>query len=175
LTNASLFYKIYSQAISRRIHYGKFVAEAKFRESPRDYEPLIRAKVYSDLVHKKKIKTNRNIFAIFLDIVLLSFFKCKTWFFMLLLRFGVKIETVNGLFLQDRKALMKLLTSKNVEEIVVKRVEKKAMVFGQEVSLDHDVKGHYKVDPAIVSRLYKEWIIPMTKNVELEYLLRRLD
>lgn len=107
------------QAISRRIHYGKFVAEAKFRESPRDYEPLIRAK--------------------------------------------------------DRKALMKLLTSKNVEEIVVKRVEKKAMVFGQEVSLDHDVKGHYKVDPAIVYRLYKEWIIPMTKNVELEYLLRRLD
>lgn len=30
--------------------------------------------------------TNINIFAAFLVIVLLSFFKCKTWFFMLLLR-----------------------------------------------------------------------------------------
>lgn len=58
LANVSLFYKIYSQAISRRIHYGKFVAEAKFRESPRDYEPLIRAKVYSDtpIVYKKNNK-----------------------------------------------------------------------------------------------------------------------
>jgi len=97
--------------------------------------------------------------------------------FYVMLRFCVKIEfeMANGLFLQDKEALMKLLTSKNVEEIVVKRVEKKAMVFGQEVSLDHDVKGNYKVDPAIVSRLYKKWIIPMTKIVELEYLLRRLD
>jgi len=35
----------YLQAISRRIHYGKFVAEVKFRDAPQDYEPLIRAKV----------------------------------------------------------------------------------------------------------------------------------
>ncbi|KAL3023288.1 hypothetical protein AAZX31_04G059500 [Glycine max] len=34
------------QAISRRIHYGKFVGEAKFRESPQGYEPLIRAKIH---------------------------------------------------------------------------------------------------------------------------------
>jgi len=35
----------YLQVISRRIHRGKFVAEAKFRETPQSYEPLIRAKV----------------------------------------------------------------------------------------------------------------------------------
>ncbi|XWS34156.1 hypothetical protein CRYUN_Cryun21dG0015900 [Craigia yunnanensis] len=34
------------QALSKRIHYGKFVAEAKFRESPGAYEDAIRAKVY---------------------------------------------------------------------------------------------------------------------------------
>ena len=33
------------QALSRRIHYGKLVAEVKFRESPEEYEPAIRAKV----------------------------------------------------------------------------------------------------------------------------------
>ncbi|KAJ1413112.1 Chorismate mutase, AroQ class, eukaryotic type [Sesbania bispinosa] len=107
------------QAISRRIHYGKFVAEAKFRESPQNYEPLIRS--------------------------------------------------------ENRKALMKLLTSESVEEMVRKRVAKKAMVFGQEVTLVREVKGKYKVDPLVASRLYQQWIIPFTKIVEVEYLLRRLN
>ncbi|XP_042002510.1 chorismate mutase 2-like [Salvia splendens] len=35
------------QALSRRIHYGKFVAEVKFRDSPQDYTPAILAKVVS--------------------------------------------------------------------------------------------------------------------------------
>lgn len=35
------------QALSRRIHYGKFVAEVKFREAPDDYTPAIQAKVFS--------------------------------------------------------------------------------------------------------------------------------
>ena len=33
------------QAIAKRIHFGKFVAEAKFREQPSLYEPLIKAQV----------------------------------------------------------------------------------------------------------------------------------
>ncbi|KAE9459098.1 hypothetical protein C3L33_08998, partial [Rhododendron williamsianum] len=109
------------QALSRRIHYGKFVAEIKFMDAPEDYSPAIRA--------------------------------------------------------QDRATLMSLLTFKNVEEMVKQRVEKKAMVFGQEVSLNDpdDKKGKYKVDPSMVSHLYGEWVMPLTKLVQVEYLLRRLD
>lgn len=33
------------QALSRRIHYGKYVAEVKFRDAPQDYMTAIRAKV----------------------------------------------------------------------------------------------------------------------------------
>lgn len=33
------------QALSRRIHYGRFVAEVKFRDAPDDYIPLIKSKV----------------------------------------------------------------------------------------------------------------------------------
>eukprot|EP00268_Persea_americana_P053058 TRINITY_DN5985_c1_g1_i1.p1 TRINITY_DN5985_c1_g1~~TRINITY_DN5985_c1_g1_i1.p1 ORF type:complete len:213 (-),score=48.26 TRINITY_DN5985_c1_g1_i1:1602-2240(-) len=33
------------QALSRRIHYGLFVAEVKYRDAPRDYGPAIRAQV----------------------------------------------------------------------------------------------------------------------------------
>ncbi|KAM3360917.1 chorismate mutase 2 [Capsicum galapagoense] len=108
------------QALSRRIHYGKFVAEVKFRDCTDEYKQFILA--------------------------------------------------------QDRDALMKLLTFEAVEEMVKKRVAKKAGVFGQEVTLNDsakEVKG--KVDPSLVSRLYDEWIMPLTKLVEVEYLLRRLD
>ncbi|XP_017983877.1 PREDICTED: chorismate mutase 2 isoform X3 [Theobroma cacao] len=110
----------YPEALSRRIHYGKLVAEVKFRDERKDYEPAIRA--------------------------------------------------------QDRDTLINLLTFARVEEAVKKRVEKKAMTFGQEVKLgDEGNKGKYKVNPAIVSRLYGDWVIPLTKDVEVEYLLHRLD
>lgn len=77
---------------------------------------------------------------------------------------------------------MKLLTFTAVEEMVKKRVEKKAVIFGQEVSLDNNTNSakqngtaKCKVDPSLVSRLYGEWIMPLTKLVQVEYLLRRLD
>lgn len=73
---------------------------------------------------------------------------------------------------------MKLLTFESVEEMVKKRVAKKAMVFGQEVTLNNSsntTNGKYKVDPSVVSRLYAEWVMPLTKLVQVEYLLRRLD
>lgn len=73
---------------------------------------------------------------------------------------------------------MKLLTYEKVEEMVKKRVEKKAKVFGQEVSLsenEYSDSTTYKVDPSIVSCLYEEHVMPLTKHVQVEYLLRRLD
>lgn len=82
---------------------------------------------------------------------------------------------------QDRDALMKLLTFEKVEEMVKKRVEKKTKVFGQEVSVseneyDNNDDSTYKVDPSIVSLLlYQEHVMPLTKHVQVEYLLRRLD
>lgn len=71
---------------------------------------------------------------------------------------------------------MKLLTFETVEEMVKQRVEKKAMTFGQEVSLrDKDNNGKYKVDPPVFSHLYGEWVMPLTKRVQVQYLLKRLD
>nr|KJB55092.1 hypothetical protein B456_009G062700 [Gossypium raimondii] len=110
------------QVLSRRIHYGKLVAEVKFRDEWKHYEPAIRAR--------------------------------------------------------DKKTLMDLLTAPAVEKAVKKRVAKKASIFGQEVKVGDDSdenKGKYKVDPAVVSRFYGDWIIPLTKDVEVQYLLHRLD
>lgn len=110
------------QALSKRIHYGKFVAEAKFRASPSDYEAAIKA--------------------------------------------------------QDRKKLMDLLTYPAVEEAIKKRVETKTKTFGQVVNVgfgEDATEPIYKIKPSLVADLYGDWIMPLTKEVQVEYLLRRLD
>ncbi|XP_075659290.1 chorismate mutase 3, chloroplastic-like [Castanea sativa] len=110
------------QVLSKRIHYGKFVAEAKFREYPTAYEDAIRA--------------------------------------------------------QDRAQLMELLTYETVEATIKKRVEMKAKTFGQDVTVNQEedvVDPVYKIKPSLVASLYGEWIIPLTKPAQVEYLLRRLD
>jgi chorismate mutase len=79
---------------------------------------------------------------------------------------------------QDTDSLMDMLTFKAVEEKVKKRVEKKARTFGQNVTLgDNATAGdsECKVDPKVLSKLYDQWVMPLTKDVEVEYLLRRLD
>ncbi|XP_038905077.1 chorismate mutase 1, chloroplastic-like [Benincasa hispida] len=110
------------QTLSKRIHYGKFVAEAKFQASPDSYEAAIRA--------------------------------------------------------QDKQKLMHMLTYPTVEEAVKRRVEMKATVYGQEVATDSvngELQAAYKIKPSVVADLYGDWIMPLTKEVQVQYLLRRLD
>eukprot|EP00891_Asterochloris_glomerata_P009776 jgi/Astpho2/9776/Aster-03752 len=118
------------QALSKRIHYGKFVAEAKFsrRAQGADYMELIRK--------------------------------------------------------QDRDGLMALLTDRAVERKVVDRVRRKAAMYGQdEVNDDHfnpfssngAESPSYKVEPETVAQLYEQFVMPLTKEVQLTYLLHRLD
>ena len=116
------------QALSKRIHYGKFVAESKFQARPEEFTELIKA--------------------------------------------------------QDAAGIMDLLTFKAVEDRVVRRVTNKAAMYGQDISEDlpdslaelaEGKNIEYKVAPEKVGELYYKWIMPMTKDVQVEYLLRRLD
>lgn len=111
------------QALSKRIHYGKYVAEAKFRASPEVYTAAIAS--------------------------------------------------------QDGHELMKLLTYEAVEAAVKKRVEMKAKTFGLQVPVNPDYATEsdpaYKIKPSLVADLYGDWIMPLTKEVQVAYLLRRLD
>lgn len=108
------------QALSKRIHYGKFVAEAKFRESPELFESAIRS--------------------------------------------------------QDEEALMRIITYEAVEEKVQKRVEEKAKTYGQEIDANaRNPVPQYKIEPSQVAHLYGEWVMPLTKKVQVRYLLQRLN
>lgn len=109
------------QAISRRIHFGKFVAEAKFLENKELVSELIRNK--------------------------------------------------------DVEGLTELITKPEVERQVLERVEKKAEQYNldPQTSLRWSQKTQGKLNPAVVVDIYKHCIIPLTKKVEIEYLLRRLE
>ncbi|CAA6657459.1 unnamed protein product [Spirodela intermedia] len=97
------------QALSKRIHYGKFVAEAKFQATPDTYVAAIRT--------------------------------------------------------QDRDQIMRLLTYEIVESKVKERIHEEG-----------DCKSPvYKIKAGLVADLYGDWIMPLTKEVQVEYLLRRLD
>ncbi len=102
------------QALSKRIHYGKFVAESKFLSDSKTFSKFIKEKASDEL--------------------------------------------------------MKLITNQEVEDKLLLRVEKKAATYGQEIE---NTKGEYKIQPAFVAELYKKWIIPLTKEVEINYLLQR--
>ncbi|MCX7847112.1 MAG: chorismate mutase [bacterium] len=104
------------QALSKRIHYGKFVAESKYRHDPQRFRSLIAQ--------------------------------------------------------ADHEALRSAITDPLVEARLLERVRRKAATYAQELD-DAQPKVVYKLDPDLFVRLYREWIIPMTKDVEIAYLLAR--
>ena len=106
------------QALSRRIHFGKFVAESKFQSDPETYTRLIRA--------------------------------------------------------EDRAAIADSITNAAVEAQVLARLELKARTYGRDPS-DSNADGPGKINAAAVVSMYKDFVIPLTKDVEVEYLMQRLD
>lgn len=73
----------------------------------------------------------------------------------------------------DRCALRRLITSPEVEERLLRRVEVKARHYGQDVNeRGIEAPASCKVAPKTVRELYREYIVPLTKDVEVEYLLQ---
>lgn len=107
------------QALSRRIHFGKFVAEAKYQGDPALYRKLIEAK----------------------DIA------------------GIEASITNAA----------------VEEKILERLREKCEAYGTDPSLRYSQKQQLKVKAELIVRVYKDYVIPLTKKVEVDYLLRRLE
>ncbi|AWU77044.1 chorismate mutase [Pichia kudriavzevii] len=104
------------RSISRRIHFGMFVAEAKFQADRELYTKLIKER--------------------------------------------------------DIEGIMENITNSAVEEKILQRLLIKAKTYGTDPTVN---EGSSKVDPEAVVGIYKDWVIPLTKKVEVNYLLRRLE
>lgn len=107
------------QALSRRIHFGMFVAEAKFRQDPDKYRALIKA--------------------------------------------------------NDVDGIDAAITNKVVEEKILVRLLEKGKAYGTDPSLKFSQHIQAKVRAETIVRMYKEYVIPLTKEIEVAYLLRRLE
>mmetsp|Transcript_118816 Transcript_118816/g.318792 ORF Transcript_118816/g.318792 Transcript_118816/m.318792 type:complete len:288 (-) Transcript_118816:94-957(-) len=99
-------------------------------------------------------------------------------------KFRSERETATALIkARDRDGLMAFITKPEVERKNVQRVVLKARTFSQTIASaeggqqvpDSSSQTSYKVNPEFVGRVFEEWIMPLTKDVEVEYLLARLD
>jgi chorismate mutase len=102
------------QAISRRVHFGKFVAESKYLKNPDLYSKLVSDNNVSEILNQ--------------------------------------------------------LTNKDVERAVLRRAFIKASRYGQDIT--GTTEGS-KIDPMLIVDIYRDMIIPLTKDVEVRYLFRR--
>jgi chorismate mutase len=107
------------QALSRRIHFGKFVAESKFLSETDRFTRLIRA--------------------------------------------------------GDRNGLGEAITNKAVEKKVLERLKLKAQTYGTDPSIGADAGDQAKINVDAVVSMYEDFVIPLTKEVEVEYLMQRLE
>jgi chorismate mutase len=110
------------QAMSKRIHYGKFVAEVKFKAQQEKFTTVIQTK--------------------------------------------------------DKDAIWELITDAAVEEKVLNRISLKGQTYGRDPSIPKespDYEERFFVDPKVIRDIYENIIIPMTKDVQVLYLLQRLD
>jgi chorismate mutase len=105
------------QALSRRIHFGKFVAESKFQTETERFVKLIKA--------------------------------------------------------EDRQGIDDAITNAAVEKKVLERLRLKAKMYGSDPSAD-PAEAPSKINVDAVVAMYKETVIPLTKVVEVEYLMQRL-
>ncbi|CAL5870787.1 uncharacterized protein PFLUO_LOCUS5027 [Penicillium psychrofluorescens] len=104
------------QALSRRIHFGKFVAETKFLKDPETFVRLIKA--------------------------------------------------------GDREGIDAAITDARVEQKVLERLGLKAKTYGTDPAFPDENSQKIKVDAVVA--VYKECVIPLTKIVEVDYLMQRL-
>lgn len=77
-------------------------------------------------------------------------------------------------------ALEALITKPAVEAKLLVRLANKARVYGCEMDGDGRVIAspdglRGRIDIEQVVGLYRDWVIPLTKDVEVDYLVRRLD
>jgi chorismate mutase len=91
-------------------------------------------------------------------------------------------DFIPHIYTRNTEALAGLITKPAVEAALLKRLAKKAAFYGQELdaggnpktTLDQVEKDNLKIDVEEVVGLYRDYIIPLTKEVEVSELAAML-
>lgn len=136
------------QALSRRVHYGKFVAESKYRDNPEEYQRLVNE---GDADGVMALLTNAVVEE------------------QVLARSRIKAGTYG----RDpmRKTTLPETDSDVDASTFIASTVAKALMAAQEAKLNQCEEC--KVKPGIIESIYRDIIIPLTKYVEVAYLFKR--
>lgn len=139
------------QALSKRIHYGKFVAESKYRSDPEGFQRLVDA---GDADGVMKLLTNEKVEE------------------QVLTRARLKAATYGREPLLAAMPKVNSNTDDSATSIIASAAAM-AVVAACEAVQNTEETPKGKVDPAIIEAIYKQLIIPMTKDIEVAYLFMR--
>ncbi|GFR42166.1 hypothetical protein Agub_g3018, partial [Astrephomene gubernaculifera] len=145
------------QALSKRIHYGKFVAEAKFLAKPEQYSALIRG---GDAEGIMQLLTDKEVERRVVERVRR---KAAT--------FGQDI-TENG---AATAAAAGSNSNNGSGSSSGNSNSSTDGAGGSSSNTSTSSSPRLKVSPDLVARVYEQIVMPLTKEVEVAYLLRRLE
>ncbi len=139
------------QALSKRVHYGKFVAESKYMSDPEGYQALIDA---NDADGVMKLLTNE---AVELKVLRRARLKAATY--------GTEplLADLPPLYGEE----------KTTSSIVAAAAASAVVAALEAMGDDSSTQNSNKVCPSTVEAIYRDLIIPLTKDVEVAYLFRR--
>jgi chorismate mutase len=156
------------QALSRRIHYGKFVAESKYRDTPEKYQALVDA---DDDEGVMALLTNNDV-----EKKLLRRVRLKAANYG---REPMDLFVNNEDQQSDDIATTTTASSSDDAERRMVAVAAATAVMVALESWDRTRQRSYnkddgsKVDPRVIEAIYRDILIPLTKDVEVAYLFRR--
>jgi len=155
------------QAMSRRVHYGKFVAESKYRSDPEEYQRLVEK---GDADGVMRLLTNEKVEE---QVLRRARLKAATYGTEPLLAEMPAVAT------SDASARVAQAAASAVVAAMGEIEEEKAREQGK-IDANNKLGGvggaaaaGKKVDPAGIESIYRDLIIPMTKDIEVAYLFLR--
>jgi len=140
------------QALSKRIHYGKFVAESKYRSDPEGFQRLVDA---GDADGVMKLLTNEKVEE------------------QVLTRARLKATTYGREPLLAAMPKVKGDSDDSSTAIIASAAAMAVVAACEAVQNQEESTFKGKVDPAIIESIYKKLIIPITKDIEVAYLFMR--
>eukprot|EP00571_Detonula_confervacea_P001150 CAMPEP_0172315798 /NCGR_PEP_ID=MMETSP1058-20130122/26325_1 /TAXON_ID=83371 /ORGANISM="Detonula confervacea, Strain CCMP 353" /LENGTH=395 /DNA_ID=CAMNT_0013029961 /DNA_START=46 /DNA_END=1236 /DNA_ORIENTATION=+ len=142
------------QALSKRIHFGKFVAESKYRSNPVGFQQLVEE---GNAAGVMTLLTNEKVEA---QVLTRARLKATNYGREPLLASLPKVEGGE----EDNTTSIIAAAAAAAVVAAVEAMKKSEKDFAS-------IKG--KVDPAIIESIYRQLIIPMTKDIEVAYLFLR--
>ena len=137
------------QALSKRVHYGKFVAESKYQSNPNEYQRLVDA------------DDAEGVMALLTNVAVEE---------KVLRRARLKAATYGR---EPLMSHMPPIEGTDETSEIVAAAAASAVVAAVEAMNCETAKKKGKVDPNVIESIYRDFVIPLTKDIEVAYLYQR--